>query len=217
MEQTINYKGYKIEIVQNSDPEDPRKWDPPSHMYTWHRRYSIGDKHEYSEPLDLLCELAEIERDEEESGIDILTQRIEDRGIIILPIYLYDHSGLVISTGAFSCPWDSGQIGYIYMTKETIEKEGWTREEALKYMEGEVEIYNDWQSGNVYGFRVIDADGVGDSVWGFYGDPEESGCIDEAKSYVDWYIKDRTKKHIQKLKEWIINKVPLQYRKPMAI
>ena len=36
----------------------------------------------------------------------------------ILPLYLYDHSGLSMNTSGFSCPWDSGQVGWIYCNNE---------------------------------------------------------------------------------------------------
>ena len=39
---------------------------------------------------------------------------------VILPLYLYDHSGITISTGPFSCPWDSGQVGWIKAPKDTF-------------------------------------------------------------------------------------------------
>lgn len=48
--------------------------------------------------------------------------------VAILPLFLYDHSGVSMSTGSFvgrvpHAEWDSGQVGYIYMSKETALKE----------------------------------------------------------------------------------------------
>ena len=43
--------------------------------------------------------------------------------VFYLPLYLYDHSGITMNTGGFSCSWDSGQMGWIYATKEDIQKE----------------------------------------------------------------------------------------------
>ena len=44
-------------------------------------------------------------------------------GMVILPLYLYDHSGITMNTCGFSCPWDSGQVGWIYADKAMIDKE----------------------------------------------------------------------------------------------
>ena len=48
---------------------------------------------------------------------------IKKNAFIVLPIYMYDHSGITISVNPFSCPWDSGQIGFIYISKEKARKE----------------------------------------------------------------------------------------------
>ncbi len=51
---------------------------------------------------------------------------------IILPLFLYDHSGITMSTGPFSCPWDSGQVGWIYASKKTfIDETGYTEAELF--------------------------------------------------------------------------------------
>lgn len=46
----------------------------------------------------------------------------EDK-VAILPLYLYDHSGLTMSTSDFGDRWDSGCVGFIYMDKATAMKE----------------------------------------------------------------------------------------------
>lgn len=46
----------------------------------------------------------------------------EDK-VAILPLYLYDHSGLTMSTSDFGDRWDSGCVGFIYMDKDTAMKE----------------------------------------------------------------------------------------------
>ena len=71
------------------------------------------------------------------------------------PLYLYDHGGITISAGAFSCPWDSGQVGWQYITDDVLEAE-WNgdRELATKYMDATLETYDDYLTGNVHGYIV---------------------------------------------------------------
>ena len=77
--------------------------------------------------------------------------------IIYLPLYLYDHGGITMSTGSFSDKWDSGQVGYIYTDRETVlntcgnaNKKNW-KKVAYKDMESEVEVYDQYLTGEVYG------------------------------------------------------------------
>ena len=70
---------------------------------------------------------------EEELSPGDLRDIVEDLDkYIILPLFLYDHSGITMSTGPFSCPWDSGQVGWIYAPKQKfIEETGYTKEELF--------------------------------------------------------------------------------------
>lgn len=114
-----------------------------------------------------------------------------DRHVIMLPLYLMDHSGLSMNTGGFSCPWDSGQVGYIYAKKADIRKEyGWKlitakrQKQIESYLKGEVEVYDQHLRGDVWGFVIeefVPDEGwqETDSCWGFYGsDPFENGMSD---------------------------------------
>lgn len=61
--------------------------------------------------------------------------------------------------------FDSGQIGFLLVTREESEIP-----EPDKYAEGMVEEWNQYLSGDVWGFTVEDGDGNHiDSCWGFYG------------------------------------------------
>ena len=113
--------------------------------------------------------------------------------IVYLPLYLYDHSGITMNTGGFSCRWDSGQVGYIYTDKNTILKtvgafknekgnyikvneKNW-KKAAYKSMEDEVHTYDMYLTGEVYGLVVeelVDEEddewNETDSCWDFYND-----------------------------------------------
>jgi len=163
---------YRVKIVQDFNPLNPRKeWDNLGVMICWHSRYNLGDKIKtpFSDPEDFY-------------------NYVKDFPSIILPLYLLNHSGLTMSTGSFNDPWDSGQVGYIYVSKETIRKE-WNvtriskklREKVIKCLEAEVETYSQYLKGDVWGFVIEDVK-TGeylDSCWGFYGsNPKENGMWD---------------------------------------
>lgn len=95
-----------------------------------------------------------------------LIQRKAERYYVILPLYVYEHSGVTMNTSGFSCPWDSGQVGIIYVSFEEAEKQygypemklGRRDPEKIKRiaesLTSEVEAYDQYLTGDVYGFTV---------------------------------------------------------------
>jgi hypothetical protein len=156
-------------IYDDDDPMNPRtECDNVGHMICFHKRYDIGDK------TDI--------KPEDFSKMGLRNYLIKKcKAEILLPLYLLDHSGLWISTGRFECDpggWDTSGIGYIYCTKKEIAHEwGDTPEgyeKARQYLLGEVENYNEYLTGNCYGYieYAPDENGDwqdGDSCWGFLG------------------------------------------------
>lgn len=129
-------------------------------------------------------------RDEErslESAYQDKLQRELDKVAVILPLYLYDHSGITMRTAPFSCPWDSGQVGFVYVTLADVRKEysmkrvtKAIRAKAESALRQEVSTYDDYLTGSVYGYVVETAEGEHvDSCWGFYG---LDYCKDEARA-----------------------------------
>jgi hypothetical protein len=161
----FEHHGIRIKIFQDESSESPRSWDNLGTMVCFYKRYNLGDKdHGYnSSNYNGWEELAEAIQENENAAI-------------ILPLYLYDHSGITISTGAFSCPWDSGQVGFIFVSKEKLRKEYGKRitkkvlETATKCLQNEVNTYDQFLTGAVYGYIVQKGEeGEEDSCWGFFG------------------------------------------------
>ena len=166
--ETIEYKNYNIELCYDTYPDDPRNWDNAGFMACFHKRYNLGDEHSFNEPQDLL--------DWIEANKDT---------IHYLPLYLYEHGNITISTNPFSCQWDSGQVGFIYITKERTEKEGLN--DPYDILKHEVSIYDAYISGQTYGARILDSEGeVIDSQFGYIGDTTDY-VINEAKNMIDTY------------------------------
>ena len=161
-----------VEVIHDDDPQNPRKdWDHFSVFVGWHGRYTVGDEQPNQDPEEWW----------KETG-----KKIQKEGGVILPVYMMDHGSVSYSTGAFGCPWDSGQVGYIYATAEEIRK-NWNckritkkrREQVQRMLEGEIETYSQWANGDVWGYTITGGEHDGDSCWGFYGDDlEKSGMKD---------------------------------------
>lgn len=224
---------YRLRIERDDDSESPREWDNVATMVCWHRRYNLGDKHNFSDPEEFLKSLLreyvsknEIDEDAlEDMSLNDCLKMLEDYTVIV-PLYLYDHSGITISTGDFGDRWDSGQVGYAYISKQKIfdeslslpyldedgnevkiehkhdnapstynfkripaDDENW-RKIAHNYIDSEVNTYDQYLRGDVYGF-VLEKHTVceccgheeweqEDSCWGFYGDTlEDSGILEQ--------------------------------------
>jgi len=172
------YRGYMIRIYPDFDPMNPREWDNMGTMIWFHRRYLSPDKNPFSSPEEL---------------IDFINR--ED--IISLPVYGYDHSGLSISTGRggqFSDPWDSGKLGYIYVTREKILKDFNRKKiskalikKAYDILEGEVETFGQYLTGDVYGYEITGPGGdFIDSCWGFF--PPMKDILGECRDIIDYHI-----------------------------
>lgn len=125
--------------------------------------------------------------------VDARIESAFDDGYVMLPLYLYDHSGITMSTGKFSCGWDSGWVGIIVCDEATVQSEfGGDRDKALKALEHEVAVYDQYLTGDIWGYvaeeREVDDDAdtddndgwkETDSCWGFYGsDPRTNGMAE---------------------------------------
>ncbi len=182
------YQGHTIKIYHDPDTESPREWSNLGTLICWHRRYRLGDSHQYDSPEAFLRDLSGVSV-QSDLSMDQLRDRAE-RKAIILPVFLYDHSGLAMNTIGFHCPWDSDQVGFVYVTLEAVREEFGAkrvtralREKAEDILRGEIVSYDAYLGGRVYGY-VIERDGEEiDACWGFVGD-YETGCLPEAREAV---------------------------------
>jgi len=153
------YRGHSIKIYHDDDAENPRDWDNLGTLICGHSRYQLGDKHHFGGGRAFLLDLLELD-ESSKLDVDQLLERAE-RTAIILPVFLYDHSGLVMNTTGFHCPWDSGQVGFIYVTTAKVREEfsvkrvsAELRGKVSAHLRQEVQTYSDYLSGAVYGYVV---------------------------------------------------------------
>lgn len=159
-----------VRVLSEDGPENPREaWDHFTVFAGWHSRYSIGDVQPKEDPEEWLKANA-------------------PPGSVVLPVYMMDHGAVSYSTGSFGDPWDSGQVGYIVATPDVIRKEYSVkritpkiRKQVEALMKSEIETYNAWANGDVWGFD-IEGEGYADSCWGFYG---SDTTLEAMKEHVD--------------------------------
>lgn len=180
------YRGHVISIWYDECPESPREWDNVAVLCLDHRRYTLP------------WECDEVSKGDFDSGEELVKLlKSECSAAVIMPVWGYDHGNLAISTGSRTYPfndvWDSGMLGFAYVTRETILKElGLKRvskrglEWAERMIMGEIETYGAYLNGQIYGFSILNDDGdVVDSCAGFY---DVEYLMTEARAQVDGLV-----------------------------
>ncbi len=203
---TVNYKNYRIEIISDENCENPiQSWDMLGEYFCWHRQYNLGNSKRFETPEEVV-------------------EYAKKTNSMLFSLYLYDHSGIALSLSnshyPFNDRWDAGQVGFVLVDRKKALKEygkkkltKQLRQRISQVIEGEVETYNQYLSGDVYGYVISKEGKETDSCWGYYG---IDCCLEEAKGIVDYNVKTEIKKHCQKLKLWIMNRVSLNYRNSLC-
>ena len=135
-------------------------------------------------------------------------QLLEEKGYVFLPLSIYDHSGITMYVGGrldhYDGQWDCSDVGWIYTTKKEVMESGcryragnnryyditennWKKASEI-ILKGEVEIYDQYLVGDVYGFIIEEYDKDSEdwqeveSVWGYYSDKWGDDLVQELAS-----------------------------------
>lgn len=206
---------FRARIFQDEFPMNPLKdWDMQFIFSCFHRNY------------DLSCKVNEFPNTQD--GMRLFNEfkaEIGDKAVWF-PIYIYDHSGITVNLTGFSCPWDSGQVGYVWQYKSVLMKnygqKKWTKNFAQKMWDvakSETATLDDYVTGNVYGYQIDKKETDEswddepkieniDSCYGFFGDPDDkSQIMEEIRSVIKYQkkietdeIKRERSEHKKKLK-----------------
>ena len=204
------HMGVKYRLPRDDDAENPREAEDGwlGTMACEHGRYKLGDEGGTGLLTDAIRASAQYrdgwENDgsyggrnpnayvgdaSEVSGIVKMLPRLRD--VIYLPLYLYDHSGITMNTTGFSCRWDSGQVGFIFVTAADVFKEYADeikhykkpmlsvalRATVLERLKAEVSVYDHFLTGQIYSWEVGE-----ESVSGYYGD---QSAAEGAETYIE--------------------------------
>ena len=178
----IDKNGYRLTVEYCDDTLsfNPRDWDNLGTMVCAHSKYTLGDVQDNAEAIEEIA---------------------KDKDNIVLPLYLYAHGGMRMSTMPYICTWDSGQVGIIYVSKDDIRKEYKVKritkkikDNVLGALSSEVETYSHHLEGNIFSFTLekikacetcnCNTEEHIDSCGGFYGyDFINNGLFDYVEPY----------------------------------
>lgn len=161
-----------VEVTQDTDPISPADWDNIGEIaYSAHSRYVLGTK-----PVS-------------QGELKDIARQIEIGTLVGLPVYAYIHGGVKIraaDSNPFSCPWDSGQSGFVYAPREQVFREYGgkrmtkrIREAAKNLLRAEVETFSQYLEGDVWVITHTKDGEVVDCCGGYYG---YEYALEEAKA-----------------------------------
>lgn len=162
-------------IEPDSDPISPRNNDHLGTIAAYHRRYGLSNKVTIT--------------------VDEAKEILEDtKNYYSRTVYGYEHGGIVLSLDnsyPFNCPWDGSTVGVIYCPKKKAREEGLSEAQVYAHFKAEIEEYNHYLTGDVWGYVIEDKDGnTIDACWGFYG---HEYAESEGKAARDYWEKRETK------------------------
>ena len=129
--------------------ESPRDWSNLGTLLGYHKNYE-------------LCEVEELKGYRNKKRfVDDATEyvnNIEAEGGFVNSLFCYEHSNIKFSLKQFNCMFDSGVVGYVFVTKEKLDAEGLSVSKDLnriiEIVENELVIWNKFLNGEVW--RIID-------------------------------------------------------------
>ena len=208
--ETIKYKNCLIEIYQDDNTQSPDEWEDDNvFLVGYHREFTI-EKNRIITKIEAQA-IGSGDYGGYDDGSGYFRHRCKEieRKYHIFGLEAYIHGGVVLALsyeGNFvDRKWDVSQLGLVFVAKTQTKD----RKKAKKLAEGLIESWNEYLSGNVYGFITKDLEeGFDnhsiDSCWGFYGNFEKSGIIDKAKGAIDYYLeneKPKMRKELNKAKK----------------
>ena len=182
----VNYKGFEIEIFYDDTPENPRSdWDHDSEFYMNPNPRRINPE---NKDLDDLMERYDC------CSIKELCDKI-DKDYIWTKVYIYEHSGISLSTTPFNDPWDSALFGILVVEKDKVRKQRNVKriskkikEEEEGYLVAQVETFGAYLNGDVYGFHIFKDGELIDACSGYYGKVGLEDMKEEYEGVIDAYI-----------------------------
>lgn len=203
-EDSATVNGYTVQIRHDEFAENPRKvFDPAGTLVFFNNPYShrhdythLSDEHKtqtrnnYTR-FDMLAEVCQYNQYEEDEKMGqempeewhwmLMLARL-NANYVVVGVDMRDHGGgnmsISTSTPTTQEEWeDTSTDGfiYLYVGADMMDTLG---DDVERMLIAEIEEFEHWITGNVWGFTIEKEGQDIDSCWGFYGDHDKSGLFD---------------------------------------
>lgn len=167
LHETIGH--YRVEASIDYYPLNPIE-DSDIKFVLFHKRYNLGNCKDY--------------RQEDYNSWNELAEDLHRDYRHVVPVYMYDHSSVTLSTEPFGDPWDSGQVGFACVKDPNDYGDV---DSSIEYV---LKGYTAYLNGEVYRVDVFDntSNECLDSCSGFFS--LEEALEDGVNSISQWHKKD---------------------------
>jgi hypothetical protein len=165
----IKDKNQELHIFQDSNPESPDDWENDEIFLVYkHKDFTINrDGFICKEIYNYLNYLESIEDKNKFNYKEVIEKWEYNKGVNyseyhIFTVYAHIHGGVSLSLNHNGDRWDTSSTGFILIKKDLLKgssknEENLTEEEArTNYVENLIKTWNQYLSGEVYGFKVFE-------------------------------------------------------------
>ena len=208
---------FELVIKRDDDAPSPRDGDNVGQFWAdnMHRRYNFHEEGAddvlariKAAEISYLGTKADTDSWDDQDWIRYLMSVSEGRKHVyaIVPVYMYEHSGISLSCSPFSCGWDSGMIGFMICDREHADMilGEWDYDKVVQAIVAEVKSLNEYYVYGGYMYEVIEykkCDCCGheeeveaDTCCGFVGRLDGE---DGVKEQIRWQLADEHKALIE--------------------
>ena len=160
----------KLVIEYDDSAESPRNWSNLSILII---RNGLGDNDKY---LNRELENSQYKVDCAEDHLELMKEIVEEHlgSKVIYADFIskYEHSGVRYFVGQ-SSGWDYSNIGFVFVTEDSLEEIGCFKKQIEEIVKNEIELFSQWANGDVYRFTLYDDEGNEEDSMGSIYDLEE--------------------------------------------
>lgn len=149
----------KLSIEHDDSPVSPRIWSNLGYFITVDRNYHSPDRDDTIEYIvKSTSEVADNAEDHMKRIKAEFKEQLDEKVLAIYPINKYEHSGVVYRLGE-AHGWDYSNNGFYIVTDKTAKELGTKAKDYEKVIKQELEVYNKYTNGEVYGFILYGDNG----------------------------------------------------------